>query len=216
MAADTSKRKDSHMSSRSLFRSLLAVFAVAALAPATASAGALVADAKSCDTQAFSQVFLPWADPASYTLHPGGDFEAGSPAWELSGGASRAAGNEPWSVGSISDSSSLSLPAGSGATSGVICVGIEHPDIRFFAKASDPLATLRVEVLFEDASGAIHSAPIGSLAGNNGWSLTPPYAIVANLLPLLPGSKTPVAFRFSAAGGDWTIDDLYVDPYARW
>jgi hypothetical protein len=41
--------------------------------------------------------------------------------------------------------------------------------------------------------------------------------IVANLLPLLPGDHTPVAFRFTPVGlgGDWRIDDLYVDPYRR-
>ena len=39
--------------------------------------------------------------------------------------------------------------------------------------------------------------------------------VVANLLPLLPGEHTPVAFRFTALGGDWSIDDVYVDPYSR-
>jgi hypothetical protein len=40
--------------------------------------------------------------------------------------------------------------------------------------------------------------------------------IGANLLPLLPGSKTAVAFRFTAVSGDWQIDDVYVDPFTRW
>jgi hypothetical protein len=40
--------------------------------------------------------------------------------------------------------------------------------------------------------------------------------IVANLLPLLPGSKTPVSFRLTALSGSWTIDDFYVDPFTRW
>jgi hypothetical protein len=40
--------------------------------------------------------------------------------------------------------------------------------------------------------------------------------VIANLLPLLPGSRTAVAFRFTpyGDGGDWTIDDVYVDPGA--
>ena len=38
--------------------------------------------------------------------------------------------------------------------------------------------------------------------------------IVMNLLPLLPGGNTAVAFRFAPYGdGDWTIDDVYVDPW---
>jgi hypothetical protein len=40
--------------------------------------------------------------------------------------------------------------------------------------------------------------------------------IVANLLPLLPGSRTPVSFRVTATSGSWKIDDFYVDPYRSW
>jgi hypothetical protein len=39
-------------------------------------------------------------------------------------------------------------------------------------------------------------------------------AIVANLLPLLD-EGTPVAFRFTASGGSYAIDDAYVDPWSR-
>jgi hypothetical protein len=42
------------------------------------------------------------------------------------------------------------------------------------------------------------------------------YPLVANLLPLLPGSHTAVSFRFTAGGGCVRIDDVYVDPYSRW
>ena len=182
--------------------------------PNAASAGVLVADAPNCDTQILSQPFLPWADIASYTLDNGGSFENGTPGWSLNG-ASVAGGNEPFNVGSSSDSHSLSIPGGASATSSTVCVGIEHPDIRFFAKASNPAAHLNVEVLFEDAGGNVLSAPIGLVTGNNGWALTPTYPIIANLLPLLPGSHTPVAFRFTASGGSFRIDDLYVDPYMR-
>jgi hypothetical protein len=40
--------------------------------------------------------------------------------------------------------------------------------------------------------------------------------LVANLLPLMPNSQTPVAFRFTPQGqGKWWIDDVYVDPHRR-
>ena len=40
--------------------------------------------------------------------------------------------------------------------------------------------------------------------------------IVANLLTLLPNDQTPVAFRFTPMlGGNWSIDDIQVDPYMR-
>src|SRR5690349_15957150 len=197
-------------------RALLAVLiASAAFAlPSAASAGSLEDQAPSCDSQVLGQPFLPWADVASYTLNPGGSFERRNNGWSLDG-ASIGAGNEPFYVTGESDSASLSLPAGSTAVSAPICVGIEHPDIRFFSVAGNPGARLSVEVLFENARGDLLSAPIGSVVGGTSWSPTPPFPIVANLLPLLPGNHTAVAFRFRATGGSFRIDDLYVDPYQR-
>jgi len=192
-----------------------AAAAVLALAvPAAANAGQLTDQAPSCDTQILGQPFLPWADVASYTLNPGGSFEDGAAGWSLDG-ASVGTGNEPFNVTAATDANSLSLPAGSTAMSAPICVGIEHPDIRFFANAGNPAARLSVEVLFEGPGGDILSAPIGAVSGSTGWAPTAPFPIVANLLPLLPGNHTAVPFRFRASAGSFRIDDLYVDPWHR-
>jgi hypothetical protein len=180
--------------------------------PATASAGVLVSSAANCADQSLAQVFLPWADVANYTIAPGGDFEAGA-NWSLSNGAAVVSGNEPFHVGSAGGSRSLALPAGSSATSPPMCVGIEHPDLRFFVRGSNPLATLRVQVLFEDAFGTVHSATIGAVTGAGSWTPTAPFPLVVNLLPLLPDARTAVAFTFSASGGSFQVDDVYVDPY---
>jgi hypothetical protein len=205
--------------SRTTFRirGLCAATAVIAamVLPTAANAGQLIDRAPACDTQVLGQTFLPWADVASYTLNPGGSFEDGAAGWSLDG-ATVVGGNEPFFVTGAGDASSLSLPAGSTAVSAPICVGIEHPDIRFFATASKTTARLSVEVLFEDAAGNILSAPIGSVTGNTGsWAPTGPLPIVANMLALLPGNHTAVAFRFQASGGSFRVDDLYVDPYQR-
>jgi hypothetical protein len=205
--------------SRTIYRirSLAAVagaLTALALVPAAASAGTLEDAAPSCDSQVLGQTFLPWADVASYTLNPGGSFEDGAAGWTLDG-ASVSDGNEPFAVGAATDSHSLALPSGSSAVSAPICVGIEHPDIRFFTTASNPMARLSVEVLFEAPDGSLLSAPIGVVSGAGGWAPTAPFPIVANLLALLPGNHTAVAFRFSATRGDFRIDDLYVDPYQR-
>jgi hypothetical protein len=194
---------------KTLVTSLAAVAAFAV--PAAAQAGPIVADAPDCAAQGLSQPFLPFADPMQYTLLPGGAFENGN-RWS---GGSVVTGNEPWNVTDERDHKSLALAAGSSTTSRSICVGIDHPDLRFFAAASDPNATLRVEVLFEDSFGRVLSAPIGAVTGRTDWSPTLPMVIGVNLLPLLPGNYTAVAFRFSASGGDWTIDDVYVDPICR-
>lgn len=197
-----------------------AVTAVVALAAgaATANAGVLVASSPSCDDQALSKTFLPWLDLADYTALSRGDFERGAAGWSLDGGAV-ANGNEPYRVGGANDSKSLALSSGGSATSPAICVGITHPTIRFFAKRRSggllSTATLGVDVLFETASGEVASLPIGAVAGDGSWQVTSPMPVVANLLPLLPGETTPVAFRFTAHGADWSIDDVWVDPYAR-
>lgn len=206
------------MTSRTMYRiralSAAAAALVALAIPAAASAGPLVADAPNCDAQSLSQPFLPWADVASYALDPGGSFEPGSPAWSLDG-ASVVAGNEAFNVTSDTDKRSLSLPAGSSAVSRPICVGIEYPDIRFFARSGSTFNRLNVEVLFEDGLGNVQSAPIGAITAGNKWAPTAPLPIVVNLLPLLPGSRTAVAFRFTAASGSVQIDDVYVDPYQK-
>ena len=193
--------------------------AIAAAAAPSAQAGLLTASASAggCSQGPSSQVFLPWLDVANYFLAPGGDFEAGGTGWSTTGGAGTGDGNEPYNV-TGGGSASLSLPAGASATSPAVCVGIEHPTIRFFAKSSGAslLSALRVEVLFEDSSGNLHALTIGRV-GRGDWAATPAYAVVANLLPLMPGDHTPVAFRFTPEGtGAWQIDDVHVDPYGRY
>jgi hypothetical protein len=201
-------------------RPLLLVVAALALgaliAPAGAIAGPLVASAPDCDQQSLSQPFAPWLDPAQYQLAPDGGFEAGAAGWGLSGAAATTSGNEPYDIHDAGDSRSLALPAGSSATSPTVCVGAEHPTLRFVSKkTSGLLATLGVEVLFEDALGGVHSLPIGVVGGTSSWQPTAPMAVVANLLPLLPGEYTPVQFRFTALTGGFRIDDTYVDPWGK-
>ena len=203
---------------RTVVTALTATVALAAGA-SSASAGVLVASAPDCDAQPMSKPFLPWWDIANYTPLSGGDFEGAGAGWSMTGGAAIAAGNEPFAVGGSGDANSLSLPAGASATSPAICVGLAHPTVRFFSKRQSggwlSLASLRVDVLFETSTGQVASLPIG-WAGNGGsWQPTSPMLVVANLLPLLPGERTPVAFRFTAQGADFSVDDVWVDPYAR-
>ena len=206
-----------HFQPRRLALVLAGAAALFAGTATSAQAGVLVSSASSCDEASSSQVFLPWMDVANYFLAPGGDFESGAAGWSTTGGAGATGGNEPWNV-TGGGSSSLSLPDDSSATSPSICVGIEHPTIRFFAKSSGASLTsnLKVEVLFEDAAGNLHDLTIGRVP-RGGWDVTPAYLVTANLLTLLPGEHTAVAFRFTPEGtGDWTIDDVHVDPYGRY
>jgi hypothetical protein len=192
----------------------LAAAGVAVLAMAgPAQAGILVKEAQGCTSSAPRQVFLPWMDFANYVPAPGG-FAESTTGWKLAGGAALVAGNEPWKV-SGGGSRALALPVGSRATTSAMCVGIGHPTMRFFARRTSGslLSTLNVEVLFEGPLGLVLNLPIGAVVGGGAWQLTLPFPVVASLLPLLPGSMTPVAFRFTPVGGAWQLDDVYVDPW---
>jgi hypothetical protein len=98
-----------------------------------------------------------------------------------------------------------------------MCVGIEHPTIRLFAKNNRALlSTMTVEVIFETSLGLTAALPVGVLLPHGQWKPSPRFLMVANLLPLLPGEKTPVQFRVRSVGlGTWSVDDFYVDPRCR-
>jgi hypothetical protein len=201
-----------------LLSALVTAGAATVALAAPAQAGVLVSDAKNCAADGPSaRVFQRWLDPAQYVVAPGGHAESAA-GWELDGGARVIAGNEPWKVGGTSHGNSLLLPAGSSATTGVMCVGIGHPTLRFFAKRTSGtlLNPLIVEVQFEALGGLLKSLPIGFVLAGGQWQPTLPSLVVANLLPLLPDARTPVRFKFTPAGrANWQIDDVYVDPWAR-
>jgi hypothetical protein len=189
------------------------VFAMVALAAGvpTASAG------DGCASTA-TQPFLPWLDPAHYALAPNGGFEDGSASWRLRNGAVPVTGNEPFYVTAADDDSSLALPPGASATSGDVCVHLLDPTLRFFvANEGSPRSTLKVEVLYTNLLGGSSGSTVAVLTGAREWQPTLPLPFLANLgaLPLVTDGTVEVGFRFTAQGdgGEWRIDDVYVDPF---
>jgi hypothetical protein len=187
---------------------------VAAMAFASsASAGILTASATDCGDESLSQPFARFGDSHQYKIVPGGSFEGALTNWTVAGGAKVVAGNEPWKVGGSTHSKSLVLPAGSTAITAPTCVGLAEPTLRFFAKKnSGLLSTLAVSVYVKTSLGLVVPVPVGVVTNGGQWKATPQMLIVANLLPLLPGDRTPVAFQFTPLLGSWQIDDVYVDP----
>jgi hypothetical protein len=182
-----------------------------------ADAGPLVSSASGCGSETLEQPFMRWADPAKYFLVPDGSFTGGGAGWQRSG-ADIVAENQPHTSHDDGAPAALELKGHDSATSPAVCVGIQHPTMRFFARNTGSLlGTLRVEVLFEDAGGNVRSLPIGLVAGLGGWSPSLPMPVLANLLTLLSNDRTAVAFRFTAQGlgSSWRIDDVYVDPWGK-
>jgi hypothetical protein len=195
---------------------LVLATALFVLGAASANASLLPDDGAWCDN-AGSQVFLPWADPASYTLAPGGSFENSGSHWTLVGASRDTGDNEPFHVTSESDHSSLSISDGGTALSPAMCVGLGEPDARVFFKQTRglPGATLQVDVLFDDVTGTTQAQTIAELGVAQQWRLSPQLLTMANLLPTIGAGSTAIAFRFTAIGGSFKVDDLYVDPWSR-
>jgi hypothetical protein len=179
----------------------------------SASAGVVVKTTTNCSGQVLETPFTKWGDSSLYTLVPGGSFEGGATGWTLAGGAKATSGNESYSVGGAGDATSLRLPLGSTAVSAPICVGLQHPTLRFFAKRnSGLLSTLVVAARVQLSLGGTLDVPVGVIASGGSWTPTPTILYLANVLPLLPGQYTAVQFTFTPLLGDWSVDDVYVDP----
>jgi hypothetical protein len=200
-------------------RLALSAALVGALALAPAASAADPSRTTTCTTssQSFSQVFdrAPWYDPANYTLLAGGDVEGDLPDWTLSGATGPVVGNETFSVGSADDTRSLALSGTSSVTSAPICVGLEYPTMRFFLRNSGaPTGRLKVEIRTVTPLGLVTTLLPTTLTGSGDWQLSPPILLVANIGALLSrGGVTPISIRFTANGGAWLLDDVYVDPY---
>ena len=152
--------------------------------------------AQACTDEPVSRPFLPWLDLAWYEPAPNGGFETGAAGWTFDG-AAVVNGGQPWGGGTRS----LSLPAGSSATTAPVCVTVAHPTIRFFARGS---GVLTVTVLADGLE-----VPVGVVLPGGSWSPTLPMTIVFNLL-----GAQDVRFRFASAGA-LRIDDVYIDPYSK-
>jgi hypothetical protein len=204
-------------------RIFLGLAALASAAALTASAAAPSAKAASLGIACpdpTSTPFLPFADGSYYAATPGGGFENGAAGWTLTGGAHVVTGNEPWMVGGAGQSHSLSLPAGSSATSPPMCIGLLSSKMRLFAQNTGAAGSnLRVQVIYNGGVGALLGG-LGStlrisdqadFAGTSAWRPTAPYLMAGGILPLLTQS---VQFRFTplSTGGNWRIDDVYLDP----
>lgn len=177
-----------------------------AAAPASAAAPA-------CAPETLSQPFAAWGDTAHYFLAPDGRFDAGAEGWSLMGGAAVETDADPRANGS-----SLVLPPGSSATSTPMCVDIDYPTMRFFARNTGaPDARLAVSIRFRLSDGGWRSLRLADLTAGDTLEPTRAVWLLANYLSVSSAWDHQVSLRFAPVGdgGHWAIDDVHVDPYAR-
>jgi hypothetical protein len=199
-----------------ILSALTAVVSIAMIAAPAAHANPLSLLFEGCGGQPESQVFAPWGDYNEYTPVPGGNFESGLP-WVLTGGAHAVSGNESYNV--AGGTHSLSLPAGSSAYSPASCTSLAHPTVRFFARNTGaPTSRLDVEALYPGLLGGVAVADLGDITASSNWEPSATkQLLITNLLATLSLDQTVIAFRFVPVDktGNWSIDDVYLDPFSR-
>ena len=201
---------------RSLSKSRLAGMVGAALL-ATATVPAVAGAA--CPTTPTTKAFSTFGDTADYSLVSNGHFEAGTSGWSLTK-AAVASGNESYKVRSKSDAKSLAIQPTGVAVSPAFCVGVEHPNFRFFGRrTSGTWGVLNVKLRWTGADGKTNDTDVGALSGDpyTSWLATPKLPLATTLPLWQSGQTTSVRLVFDPEdfGGAWTIDDVYVDPYRR-
>jgi hypothetical protein len=193
--------------------SLIAVLSAVAVFVVPAAAQA------ACAPTPTTKAFQAFGDSNDYSLVPNGGFETGAGGWALSR-ASVAWGNESWSVRGTGDSKSLAIDAGGVVVSPTVCIDINRPTYRFFAKrTSGSWGVLNLRVRWQDASGRTNETTVAALDSNFGtaWRVSPALNI-ASLLGLWNADQdasVQLVFDPENYGGSWAIDDVYVDPYAK-
>jgi hypothetical protein len=198
------------MKSKSILTMLAALVTVAAFAGS--------AQAASCPDDGAKAAFSQWGDQRYYVLAPDGGFEAGAQGWDLDGGAQAVAGNESYYLNSASDDTSLSLPAGSSAGSPPVCMSIDTPVFRMVARnTGDPTSKLRVTASYK-LLGLLRTQTLGTVTADSAWRPTAPQSTVLTLSTII-GTLIPSAIEIRVtpldSKGNWQVDDLYIDPFAR-
>ena len=191
----------------------LLVTSVALLVPFVGAATAQADETSRCTGRVIEQPFGAWGDLADYFLAPDGDLSAGGAGWTLDG-AEITPENEPFWVHGGDTPAAVHLDSGASATSPAICVGLDDPTMRFFARGiGGPSGKLAVDVLYSDAGGQPQQLRIGMVVADDAadWTAVAPLPITANT------TEMDVQFRFTAigAGSEWLVDDVFVDPYKK-
>ena len=191
----------------------LASVALAALGALLLASSASAAST-TCPATTTSTPFASWGDTSSYSLVPGGSFEASPTGWTLSGAASRVAGSDPFAITGSLGSSALEIPAGSSAESPFMCVEGTERTYRFMAHSQGAGAIILPELVYETALGNV-TIPGKLITVKSGWEPSPILHTGALLVTAVTGESAHLALHFTTLVGKAVIDDVYLDPRMR-
>jgi hypothetical protein len=161
---------------------------------------------QSCSEPRLFNPLLAFKDRRDYFVAPAGDFEDPAlPGWQLTGGASVTTG-------------SLSLPAGSSATSPEMCVDLSYPTFRFFVAQleQDTDSDLAIDVIYPALSrNNVREAKKLRLKAKDGWKLSDDVKLEPQRLGKKSGWRR-IAIRFRVESDHksaaYRVDDVLIDP----
>jgi hypothetical protein len=195
------------VSSRLLRRRSLATAVTVAAAVATGlSSGATSAALAATCPPPPKPVYAFPGDQTDYVMTTGGAFGAGSPAWTLTGGATRVADQAPAPFPSDGGEGALYLPPGSSATSPCVTAPGIVGWVRLYAKSVGAAGgRLSVQIIVH---GTVYSA--GTVTPGAGWAPTP---LLRSDAPLYKGAVTyQVRLAPVGPGAAFDVDDVWIDP----
>lgn len=186
-----------------------------------------VGQAATCPTLPTSTIFSSFGDANTYFGMPGGSFETGAPGWTLSNATIAGGTNEPWQLGGAADQHALKLTNGGSVTSSPICITPKIPMLRFFVKSNTAAGStgnwsqLSVSALIRNSAGSQLTYYLGQLQGSSysSWTLSPQFTWGKQFDSWLfnaDGTATlQLVLTYQGQGGQWWVDDVYVDPVLR-
>jgi hypothetical protein len=172
----------------------------------------------SCSYSTEGKTFSQWNDPSYYVPAPNGGLESSSKDWSLSG-SSVVSDNESFFLGGSKDSHALSIPTGGSATSPTFCVEQGFPTFRFAVRNTGAWgATLKVEAIYLDSTHNNTTVTVGYLTAGYWWTPSSKMSLALGTSSDGGISDTQVQLRFTpmSGSGKFEIDDLYIDPWARY
>ena len=195
-------------------RALISGITTALIAAAPAAASRELS--APCNAAGAEKVFAPFGDNRDYVAVQDGGFEAEGVGWTLSPGATVVDENESYYLGETTDTKSLKLEDGASAVSAPTCVGLDTPKFRLVHRGPDSSeARLKVEVIYLEVERKT-SRVAGELRSDGTWAPSPRLSVGVNKAgdDNANGLGT-VAFRVTAVGGSYSVDDVYLDPRMR-
>jgi hypothetical protein len=172
----------------------------------------------SCSYSTIGKTFSQWNDPAYYVPATNGGLESGGKGWTLSG-SSVVSGNESFFLGGSRDDSSLYIPTGGSATSPSFCVEQGMPTFRFTVRNTGYQgATMKVEAIYLDSTHNNATKTVGYLMAGYWWGPSAKMSLAIGTASSGGIDASEVQLRFTPVSGSgrFQVDDVYIDPWARY